>query len=82
MLAEKSPDVSIPAKCNVTSVIYSGDMGGILCSLDLGKLDAEEVHLVSITHLTFSRRVPASREIRAYQRHRTTKLRQQQNRGY
>ncbi len=81
-LAQQSPDVAIPAKCNVTSVVYSGDVGGILCSLEIGSPETEGVHLVSITHLTFSRRVPASREIEAYQRHRTKKLRQQQSRGY
>jgi hypothetical protein len=82
LLAEKSPDTPIPAKCNVTSVFYTGDMGGIICGLDIGGPDTKTPHLVSITHLTFHRRVPLSREIEAYQRHRTKKLRQQQDRGY
>ena len=82
LLAEKSPDISIPAKCNVTSVFYTGDMGGIICGLDIGGPSTESPHLVSITHLTFHRRVPLSREIQAYQRHRTKKLRQRQDRDY
>ncbi len=82
LLAEKSPDIPIPAKCNVTSVFYTGDMGGIIRGLDIGGPNAESAHLVSITHLSFHRRVPLSREIEAYQRHRTKKLRQQQDRGY
>jgi hypothetical protein len=82
LLAEKSPDTPIPAKCNVTSVFYTGDMGGIICGLDIGGPETETPHLVSISHPTFHRRVPLSREIKAYQRHRTKKLRQQQNRGY
>jgi hypothetical protein len=82
LLAEKSPETPIPAKCNVTSVFYTGDMGGIICGLDIGGPNTETPHLVSITHLTFHRHVPLSREIEAYQRHRTKKLRQQQDRGY
>jgi hypothetical protein len=82
MLGKKSPDVRIPSKCNVIDVMYSGDAGGILCSLDLGGPKATEVHLVSITHLTFYRRVPLSRDIESYQRHRTRKIRQQAIRGY
>jgi len=60
----------------------AGDMGGIICGLDIGGPNTKTRHLVSITHLTFHRRVPLSREIEAYQRHRTKKLRQQQDRGY
>jgi hypothetical protein len=82
LLAEKSPDIPIPVKCNVTSVFYTGDMGGIICALDMGGPNTETPHLVSITHLTFDRRVPLSREIEAYQRHRTKKLKKQQRRGY
>jgi len=68
-LAEKSPD-TIPAKCNITSVFYSGEMGGIIYGLDIGGPNTQTPHLVSITHLIFHRRVPLSREIEAYQRHR------------
>jgi hypothetical protein len=82
LLAEKSPETPIPARCNVTGVFYTGDMGGIICVLDIGGPDTKTPHLVSITHLAFHRRVPPSREIEAYQRHRTKKLRQQQNRRY
>jgi hypothetical protein len=82
-LSKKSPDVPVPTKCNVVDVMYSGDeLGGIMCSLDVGGPEATEVHLVSITHLSFYRRIPLSREIENYQRHRTKKLRQQAARGY
>jgi hypothetical protein len=47
-LMEKSPDVAIPKKCNVTNVFYMGDMGGILCGLDIGGVEAKSAHLVSI----------------------------------
>ena len=69
-LAKQSPDISIPDRCNVIDVVYSGDMGGILCCLDIGGSDTKNPHLVSITHLTFKRNVPLAREIEAYQRHR------------
>nr|WP_294522096.1 hypothetical protein [uncultured Rhodopila sp.] len=82
LLAKQTPEIPVPAKCNVTSVFYTGDMGGIICGLDIGGPNTETPHLVSITHLTFHRRVPLSREIEAYQRHRSKKLKQQQDRGY
>jgi hypothetical protein len=81
-LMEKSPDVAIPKKCKVTNVFYTGDIGGILCGLDIGGVEAKAAHVVSITHLRFDRRVPISRDIEAYQRHRIKKLKQQQGRGY
>ena len=81
-LAKQSPDIPIRGQCNVIDVLYSGDMGGIICCLDIGGPDTKNPHLVSITHLTFNRRVPLAREIEAYQRHRNKKLRKQQGRGY
>jgi hypothetical protein len=50
--------------------------------LDIGGAETEKAHVVSITHLAFDRRVPLSRDINAYQRHRIKKLKQQQGRGY
>ncbi len=69
--------MAIPAKCHVTSVFYLGDMGGIMCGLNIGGEKTETMHVVSITHLTFHRHVPLSREIKAYQRHRSKKLSKQ-----
>ncbi len=79
-LSKQSPDIPIPSRCNVIDVVYSGDMGGILCSLDVGGPETKIVHLVSITHLAFNRDIPLAREIEAYQRHRNKKLKQQQSR--
>jgi hypothetical protein len=50
--------------------VYSGDVGGILCCLDIGGPDTKSAHIVSITHLTFNRNIPLAREIEAYERHR------------
>ena len=79
-LSKNSPDIPIPARCNVVDVLYSGDMGGIICCLDIGGPKAERAHLVSITHLAFNRNTPLSRDIETYQRHRNKKLKQQQGR--
>jgi len=81
-LAERTPELCIPSRCNVIDVLYSGDIGGVLCSLDIGGHEAEKVHLVSITHLSFNRNVPLFREIDAYQRHRIKKLKKQQGSGH
>ena len=80
-LAEHTPDIPIPDRCNVIDVIYTGDLGGILCCLDIGGSNTKRPHLVSITHLTFNPNVPLAHEIKAYQRHRLKKLKQQQSRG-
>ncbi len=82
LLAEKSPDVPIPETCNVIDVFYTGDEGGIICSLDIGGPQARNANLVSITHLSFHRNTPMSREIDRYQRHRVKKIKQQNARGY
>ena len=81
-LADQTPNITIPKKCSVTSVFYTGDMGGILCGLDIGGPETKTPHVVSITHLAFDRRVPLSHEIEAYQRHRIKKLKKEQGRGY
>lgn len=31
LLAEKSPEMTIPERCNVIDVFYTGDEGGIIC---------------------------------------------------
>jgi hypothetical protein len=77
-LAKGASDISIPNRCNVVDVFYSGDIGGILCGLDIGGPHTKSAHIVSITHLTFNRNVPLAREIEAYQHHRNKKLKQQQ----
>lgn len=73
-LSEKSPGVDIPRQCNIIDVVYAGDVGGILCCLDIGSNDP---HLVSITFLSFNRKHHLAREIEAYQRHRIKKMKQQ-----
>jgi hypothetical protein len=80
-LSKQSPDVAIPARCNVVSVFYMGEEGGIMCALDIGGPDTKNPHLVSITHLIFERKVPLFSQINAYQRHRIKKIKQQAGRN-
>lgn len=62
-------------------VMYSGDEGGILCSITAPSPEAKEVVLVSLTHLRISLKHPLGEQIRAYQQARTEKLAQQQRRN-
>jgi hypothetical protein len=79
-LSARDPDTAIPTRCNVVSVFYAGEEGGIMCALDIGGPNTETAHIVSITHLIFNRKVPLFSQINGYQRHRTKKLKQQARR--
>ena len=81
-LAAKSPEMPIPARCQVVDVLNLGDEGGVACCLDIGGPDTAAVHIVSIAHLLFDRRSPLFRDINAYQRRRIKKLKRQRGRGF
>ncbi len=70
-----SPTHRLP-QCAVTWITYMGDEGGIVCKLDLGSGLGKEA-FTSITHLRFDPRLPLTREITAYQKHRVKRLRRQ-----
>jgi hypothetical protein len=75
VIRERSPGADPPRRCTVTKTFYAGDEGGILCGLDLGAGEnAEEVFVVSITHLAFDPELPLARDIAAYQQHRIERL--------
>jgi hypothetical protein len=76
-IVKQTPDLAVPYSCNVVSIFYMGEEGGIVCGLDIGGPDTKTPYFVSITHLTFDRRTPLFRQIDAYQRHRIKKLKQQ-----
>lgn len=82
LLRQRSSEGTIPDRCQVISIFYMGEEGGIVCGLDIGGPDTKTPFLVSITHLAFDRRTPLFRTIDAYQRHRIKKLKQQAGRGY
>ena len=68
--------ISVPAQSSVTQVSYAGDEGGIVCQLAAGA-DAASVVFTSITHLRFDPRLPVTRDITTYQKHRVKKLNRQ-----
>jgi len=74
-LQEQVPDLALPPRSQITWIHYAGDEGGIVCKLDFGIEDDQAVFVVSITYLTFDRRLPLAREIAAYQKHRVKRLR-------
>jgi hypothetical protein len=73
MTLRQQRGVTMPANCRVTWISYSGDEGGIVCRLEA----APEMPAVfaSITQLRFDPRLPLTREIVAYQKHRVKRLR-------
>ena len=74
-LHEQAPGRPMSSQCQITRIHYAGDEGGIVCRLGFGHEDGDKVFFVSITHLTFDRRLPLAREIAAYQKHRTKRIR-------
>ena len=81
-IAKQSPNLTVPDSCNVVSIFYMGEEGGILCGLNIGGPDTKTPHFVSITHLSFDTRMPLFRQIDAYQRHRIKKLKRQSGGNY
>jgi hypothetical protein len=72
LVAKNAASQTSPA-CSITWISYAGDEGGIVCRLDFGD-EAEKAAFVSITHLRFDARLPLTREIIAYQKHRVKPL--------
>src|SRR4051794_28839014 len=72
---EQAPGLELSSRCRVTAIHYAGDEGGIVCKLDFGREDTGSTSFVSITHLTFDRRLPLARVVAAYQKHRIKRLR-------
>ena len=75
-LSNENAGAPVPADCTITGLHYMGDEGGIVCKLDLGA-SVQNQAFVSITHLRFDPRLPLSRKITAYQKHRVKRLRRQ-----
>ncbi|HWJ17166.1 MAG TPA: hypothetical protein VNR65_00415, partial [Geobacterales bacterium] len=76
-LQNKIPGLKPLQRCQITKVFYTGDEGGIVCSLDLPGWAGKEVYLASITHLVFDPRLPLARRIAIYQKHRAKCIRRE-----
>ena len=59
----------------ITSVLDSGEMGGILCAIE--SKDKKEVFMISLTHLRIGADHPLKAKIEAYQKARVRKLSRQ-----
>lgn len=73
-IREKLPNFDASRQYRVLDVKYLGDPGGIMCQLEIPEL-GNGVFVVSITHLAVGPRMPLAREIAAYQKHRTKRIR-------
>ena len=75
LLQEKEKEFSFEAemKVQIGKLVYSGDDGGILCSLEFER-DSKYLPIVSLTHLRIDSEHPLFEEIRAYQNRRTVRL--------
>ena len=78
VLREQSGGVEMPTRCQVTGLHYAGDEGGIVCKLGFGRETGGQDFFVSLTHLRFDGRPGLTREIIAYQKHRTKRLRRRE----
>ncbi len=56
----------------ISSVLYSGDEGGIVCGIS--PQDSKEVVVISLTHMKIPYSHPLEKEIRAYQKARLRKI--------
>jgi hypothetical protein len=75
LLSQQAPGVMVPRTADITDIEYLGDEGGIMCILSFAKPDeAEDVFVVSLTHLKIDGRHPLSRRIATYQKRRTKKV--------
>ncbi len=74
-LREKIEDLPPGEEVQVTSLLDSGETGGILCAL--GDANSERVALVSLTHLRIRPDHPMRLRVEAYQRERVRKLARQ-----
>jgi hypothetical protein len=75
LLREQLGGGDVSALCQITGLHYAGDEGGIVCRLAFGHEGGERNVFVSLTHLRFDNRSRLTREISAYQKHRTKRLR-------
>ncbi|NJL65157.1 MAG: hypothetical protein HC903_29450 [Methylacidiphilales bacterium] len=81
MLKEKGEIANPDREYEVTSVLYSGDEGGISCALASETTD-KTAYVVSITHLEVDSSHPLAAELKEYQSQRTRKLFLQDKGGF
>ena len=83
MMRDRGEPVSDKTDIMVSSVLYTGDMGGINCTLESysgGTL--KEVFVISITHLVIDPQHPLAKEVNDYQQKRIRGLTLQNQVGF
>lgn len=73
LLRKQGKDISRDTELNITKVFYSGDVGGIVCTV-LEDEKNKEVFIVSLTHLQIKPPHPLSDKIVAYQKQRVKNI--------
>lgn len=74
-LRQKGVTVRMDEAMQATSVLDSGEMGGIMCAIE--SKDKKEVFMISLTHLRIKPGHPLKARIEAYQKARVRKLSRQ-----
>lgn len=80
-LRERGEVVTSDQEFTVDRVDYSGDMGGIMCTL-ASDPEQKERYVVSITHLKIDPSHPLAAEVEAYQRRRNRMLMLENQKGF
>lgn len=81
LLRKNGKHVSPNDALEVALVSYSGDMGGIMCTLVPGEGD-KEGFVTSLTHLQLDPTHPLAEEVKAYQQRRVHALKLQNSRSF
>ena len=76
LLRKRGKFVASDQEFSINLVEYSGDMGGIMCTL-AGDPEDKEVYVASLTHLKIDPSHPLAVEVQAYQKRRIRGLKQQ-----
>lgn len=79
LLHEQGKRVSLDDELEVTLVKYSGDMGGIMCTVGKNEQDKQAI-VTSLTHLRFDPTHPLADEVKEYQQNRIRGLKLQDRR--
>ena len=74
-LQERNSATIWTARQTVRDVSYLGDMGGIVCHLQ--PPEAQEMAVISLTHVRVPPSLPVAAQLARYQKHRIKKLRRQ-----
>jgi hypothetical protein len=74
-LVRQQKPVVVKSTETVSDVSYLGDEGGIVCHIQ--PEDAENVIILSLTHVQVPRSMPLAPAVFNYQKHRAKKLRKQ-----